>query len=111
MEFNSFVIHNPDAMTRNISLRDLSEIFQKFRLDDKIALFSEYANNDDLATIDERDVLADLIGNNLTQTNWVTGALGVRHDANSSQLRPRGKLLFGVKTKAAASFIRPSSRM
>ena len=60
MEFNPFVIHNPDDMTRNISLRDLSEFLQMFCLDDKIALFSDYAQNNDSATIDESDVFEQL---------------------------------------------------
>ena len=47
-------------MTRDITLGALKTWLQTMRWDTKIALFSEYANNDDLATIDERDVLAEL---------------------------------------------------
>ena len=36
LELDRIVQHNPDDMTRNISLRDLSELLQKLCLDDKI---------------------------------------------------------------------------
>ena len=67
MEFDPIVQHNPDDMTRNISLRALSELLQKLCLDDKIALFSEYAQNNDLETIDAGDVFKQLYCNSDTQ--------------------------------------------
>ena len=58
MELDKLSKVNEEEMTRNITLGALKEWLQKMRWDAKIALFSEYAKNNDLATIDEDDVLA-----------------------------------------------------
>ena len=60
MELGKLMKTNEEKMIRDITLSALEEWLQKMRWDTKIALFSEYAKNDDLATIDESDVLAEL---------------------------------------------------
>ena len=60
MELDKLSKVNEEEMTRNITLGALKEWLQKMRWDAKIALFSEYAKNDDFATIDQDDVLAEL---------------------------------------------------
>ena len=61
MELDQFVEDNPVDMTRNISLRDLSQLLQKLGLDDKIALFSEYAQHNDSGIIVTSDVIQQLL--------------------------------------------------
>ena len=60
MELDKLMKTNEEKMTRDITLSALKECLQKMRWNTKIALFSECAKNDDLATIDGRDVLAEL---------------------------------------------------
>ena len=60
LELEKLMKTDEEKMTRDITLRALKTWLQTMHWDTTIALFSEYANNDDLATIDERDVLAEL---------------------------------------------------
>ena len=60
LELEKLMKTDEEKMTRDITLRALKTWLQTMRWDTKIAVFSEYAENDDLATIDERDVLAEL---------------------------------------------------
>ena len=57
MELDKFAKDNPV----DISLRDLSQVLQKLGLDDKIALFSEYAQHNDSGNIDTSDVIQQLL--------------------------------------------------
>ncbi len=87
MELRPLMQVNEDEMTYTITLRQLSAWLQKMRWDAKIALFSEYAKNDDFATIDQDDVLAELKWNVPNpsklgywrlahQTRWKTSSRG-----------------------------------
>ena len=60
LELRPLMQKNDDEMTYTITLRALSAWLQKMRWDDKIALFKEYAGNNDSATFDESDVLEQL---------------------------------------------------
>ena len=57
MELDKFAKDNPV----DISLRDLSQVLQKLGLDDKIALFSEYAQHNDSGIIVTSDVIQQLL--------------------------------------------------
>ena len=59
MELDKFAKDNPV----DISLRDLSQVLQKLGLDDKIALFSEYAQHNASGTIHISDVRQQLLWN------------------------------------------------
>ena len=51
MELDKIVQSDKEGMTRNICLLKLSQFFRESGLEDKIALFSEYAQKNNLATI------------------------------------------------------------
>ena len=65
MELRQLMTVNEDEMTYTITLGKLSAWLQEMRWDGKIALFKEYAENDDSATIDEMDVLEQIHWNGL----------------------------------------------
>ena len=60
MELDKFAQDNPVDLSRHISLCDLSQLLQKWGLDDKIALFSEYVQHNPLGNLDTDDVIEQL---------------------------------------------------
>ena len=63
MELDKCAQDNPVDLSRHISLCDLSKLHQQWGLDDKIALFSEYVQHNDLGNIDTSDVIQQLLRN------------------------------------------------
>ena len=61
MELDKFAQDNPVDLSRHISLCDLSQLLQKWGLDDKIALFSEYAQHNDSGIIVTSDFIQQLL--------------------------------------------------
>ena len=66
MELDKCAQDNPVDLSRHISFCDLSQLRQKWGLDDKIALFSEYAQHNDSGNIDTSDVIQQLLRNSDT---------------------------------------------
>ena len=61
MELDKCAQDNPVDLSCHISLCDLSQLLQKWGLDDKIALFCEYAQHNHLGIIVTSDVIQQLL--------------------------------------------------
>ena len=110
MELRQLMTVNEDEMTYTITLGKLRAWLQEMRWDAKIALFKEYAENDDSATIDEMDVLEQLHWNGLDpkeigywrtvhQTRWET----LKRNENQTKLETQTEERMRPPTEQASS--------